>query len=343
MPQIDLRNWGKGRPDTPAASPSGPTKEQFEAAAQKIMQTAPPGLSREDFFALIDRELSPKVSPQFANAPVDETGKVSEHEPGTFMGGFLKSIKDQVLHATVDNPVLKDVAAPPTGTGMDMAKKLAMFALPVTGDVAAAGSNSGNFLQDAVERSAAAARAAGRDTHGLGGVVSFPVRTALKLNDALPTKIAAAVEKFKGEPVAPAPVSPNLGPSGTDLYAMSKSNKVPLTSSSGSGATAAARESGPPSSAVPTPAPNTPDGMMDQLLSKFGGKGPEFKPGWPPEGGQGDWHSGAEPGSAEARSAQALHRDTGELDANYSRKISDPLAALLMAIGGGGIAAGSQR
>lgn len=377
MPQMDLRNWGKGRPDTPATSPSGPTKEQFEAAAQKVMQTAPPGLSREDFFNLIDRELAPKVSPQFANVPVDEAGKPVEHEPDTWWGGWRKSLKDQILHATVDNPALKDAAAPPTGTGMDMAKKLAMFALPVTGDVAAAGSNSGNFLQDAVERTASASRAAGRDTQGLGGVISFPARTFLKLREATPTKIAAKVADFKGEGGA-APVTAPLSPgsAGSDLYAIAKSNHEPFTPSSGSGGGGTQPGIRPPSSGgAPSPAPNVLDprissdatsisratgrpnaipgidpadavkpGMLDELLSRLGGKGPaESKSVWPPEGGQGDWHSGAEPGSAEARSAQALHRDTGELDALYSRKINDPLAALLMAIGGGGIAAGSQR
>lgn len=34
-----------------------PTKEQFDTAAQKVMQSAPPGLSRDDFFGLIDKEL----------------------------------------------------------------------------------------------------------------------------------------------------------------------------------------------------------------------------------------------------------------------------------------------
>jgi hypothetical protein len=36
-----------------------PTKEAFDAAAQKVMKTAPDGLSREDFFARIDKELAP--------------------------------------------------------------------------------------------------------------------------------------------------------------------------------------------------------------------------------------------------------------------------------------------
>lgn len=34
-----------------------PTREQFEAAAQRVMQSAPPGLTREQFFAKVDEEI----------------------------------------------------------------------------------------------------------------------------------------------------------------------------------------------------------------------------------------------------------------------------------------------
>lgn len=36
-----------------------------------------------------------------------------------------------------------------------------------------------------------------------------------------------------------------------------------------------------------------------------------------------DWHSGAEPGSAEARSASSLHRDLGEMDNSFRRRMDD--------------------
>src|SRR5262245_58922728 len=34
-----------------------PTREQYEAAAKKVAQSAPQGLSRDDFYALVDKEL----------------------------------------------------------------------------------------------------------------------------------------------------------------------------------------------------------------------------------------------------------------------------------------------
>lgn len=37
---------------------------------------------------------------------------VSDEEPGTFWSGFGRSLKDQVLHATVDNPMLQGAAHP---------------------------------------------------------------------------------------------------------------------------------------------------------------------------------------------------------------------------------------
>lgn len=48
-----------------------------------------------------------------------------------------------------------------------------------------------------------------------------------------------------------------------------------------------------------------------------------------------DVHTGAEPKSPEAESARVHHQSFGEMDANYKRRISDPLGALLMALVGG--------
>lgn len=48
-----------------------------------------------------------------------------------------------------------------------------------------------------------------------------------------------------------------------------------------------------------------------------------------------DVHTGAEPKSPEAESARVHHQSFGEMDADYKRRISDPLGALLMALVGG--------
>lgn len=95
-----------------------PTREQFEAAAQRVMETAPPGLSREDFFALIDKEVaSPQSSAplrpgiDYATSGLDGPPK-GEPEPDTWGGGFLKSLKDQFFEATAGNPLIQSAAQP---------------------------------------------------------------------------------------------------------------------------------------------------------------------------------------------------------------------------------------
>lgn len=101
---LDLRNWGRGRQDAPPpVDTSGkPTRAQFDAAAKKVMSTAPGGLSREQFYGLIDRELAgTPMAPHALNHPIDESGRdISQHEPDTFWGGFGKSIKDQIVGAS---------------------------------------------------------------------------------------------------------------------------------------------------------------------------------------------------------------------------------------------------
>jgi hypothetical protein len=88
------------------------------------------------------------------------------------------------------------------------------------------------------------------------------------------------------------------------------------------------------------------EGEMDKILNKLGGRGERVgggvsspPPAEPPPAAEVasptsdlDFHSGAEPGSAEAKSAQSLHRDLGTMEADYKRKMSDPLAALLTSL-----------
>lgn len=65
-----------------------PTKEQFDAAAQKVMASAPPGLSRDQFFAAIDAEL--------AKSPLQRANETPLKEPITYDAGFNKSLGDTV-------------------------------------------------------------------------------------------------------------------------------------------------------------------------------------------------------------------------------------------------------
>lgn len=84
-----------------------PSRQEFDAASKRVLANAPAGLSREQFFDLIDKEIQAgdpstwtsdggKVvydSPGGAQAAKLESGEI----PSTWIGGFLKSIKDQVM------------------------------------------------------------------------------------------------------------------------------------------------------------------------------------------------------------------------------------------------------
>lgn len=101
------------------------------------------------------------------------------------------------------------------------------------------------------------------------------------------------------------------------------------------------------------------DLRMEELLDKFGGQGeegavvgppadsghpaaPETRSTYPTDLPE-DWHSGAKPGSPEARRAQSQHKLFRELDNDYRRKLDDPLAALLMSLGAGAGAATLEK
>jgi hypothetical protein len=73
-----------------------PTKEQFEAAAKKVMASAPPGLSREQFFALIDKELAggSYTPTNLLDRSKLNTQEMPPAEPDTWWGGFAKGLKD---------------------------------------------------------------------------------------------------------------------------------------------------------------------------------------------------------------------------------------------------------
>jgi hypothetical protein len=78
-----------------------PTREQFDAASRKVMETAPAGLSRDDFYKLIDQELSPQWTPgadslsSRMTRPPEVISDTPEKEPDTYWGGVRKSIGDQ--------------------------------------------------------------------------------------------------------------------------------------------------------------------------------------------------------------------------------------------------------
>lgn len=70
-----------------------PTKEQFDAAAQRVMATAPPGLSRDQFFAEIDKALAGggKVGPELPAADTGGGGGFAPVKEPVSAGGFAKN------------------------------------------------------------------------------------------------------------------------------------------------------------------------------------------------------------------------------------------------------------
>lgn len=114
-----------------------PTKEQFDAAAKKVMETAKPGLSRDEFFRLIDQQLTPMVEPVSAMDMV--SGRVgrdsgTQKEPDTWRGGFIKGLKENFVDPLVGSDLAKHAARPtsaadvaglllPSGIGMGSAKE----------------------------------------------------------------------------------------------------------------------------------------------------------------------------------------------------------------------------
>lgn len=117
-----------------------PTRQEFDAIAKHVMETAPAGLSRDQFFALIDKEVA-KPLDSVNNAPDPEA------EPDTFGGGFLRSLKKDFLGASVNNSLTQGAAHP-----KDLGDFLGLL-LP-------AGYRAGGLAKESAESGIAAAKGA---------------------------------------------------------------------------------------------------------------------------------------------------------------------------------------
>lgn len=94
-----------------------PTREQFDAAAKKVMETAPASLSRDAFYALIDKELAradsgvkPATAFDMASGRVGRDSNITDTLPEKKSGGFLQS--------AAQNPMLQAMAHPQTAGDM---------------------------------------------------------------------------------------------------------------------------------------------------------------------------------------------------------------------------------
>lgn len=80
-----------------------PTRQQFDAAAKKVAASAPPGLSKEQFYALIDKELAAQsYKPDSPLLHQPNATDIPAKEPDTYWGGFIKGLKDYYRPAAKD-------------------------------------------------------------------------------------------------------------------------------------------------------------------------------------------------------------------------------------------------
>lgn len=259
---------------------------------------------------------------------IDEHGRPVVHEPDTWLGGFLKSLKDQAqptLRAFKQTD--KELQQPPQTAG-DLASRIALTAIPeFMGATSALKPAMMSLGEEGKGLDLSTARKQlGKTLSTADKVVDLrrPLRGLKMAGDYLqkdrppqstePGLVKRAIMRYEGAP------KPDSGTSG------SLEDMLSQISDEGPSAPMDARAE-PGGGSVAETGPTSPQGQATPSTERF-----------PPEGGQGDWHSGAEPGSAEAKGARALHRDTGEMDALYRLKLSDPLSALLLAIGGGSLA-----
>lgn len=352
-----------------------PTKAQFEAAAKKVMETAPPGLSRDQFFDLIDKEMgvytpTPGSAEATTRAIAESSGGLQPprkltNESGEEVDEQGKPIPSNRLtnfyRNTVRNPALQG-AAHPTGVG-DMLPLL----IPST-------AGTGELSLPSLLRGWKRMAGAGVDAAGGGSVLSKPGRF-----------IQGAWQEGKTPPpIAVDHYSPNISTAKRTASSPLPSEKVSYGAPEATPAMDIGRltggkaptleetliealtdASGGESPSLVSSHPSTLEVAGEGALKqsgKFGKSGSKGQAGGYSSGRPGisdtrydevlnkmggksqtayhditnpEWHSGETPGSPSARSAQTLHEAEGAMSSDFKRKMEDPLASLLLALLGG--------
>lgn len=186
-----------------------PTREQFDAAAKKVAASAPPGLSKEQFYALIDKELA---------GPGLE--RVSNEEPGTFRGGFIKGLKSELSGLM---PMLES-AAHPKSLGDFMS-----LLIPSEAPAVEALGEAGSLVGEAGRRYGHALRnpAPLESKSILKGIVTYPKRAGQTLKANLPSEMEKAVAPFRSGPPVP-PVTPTVSRAPSSTPAPTPFHEKPL-------------------------------------------------------------------------------------------------------------------
>lgn len=251
-----------------------PTREQFDAAAKSVMETAPAGLSREQFFALIDQQLAgtPKHSAEtvYDDPALAQKEKLASGEiPSSFGEGFLRSIKDQAKAAITGNSGLEHAAHPETPGDF--------LSLLLPQGV----NRSAQLAKEVEESGRASARGAGSGLlnrvrgfwKGVGQDINTPTQT---LGSGPHPSVLDEDKRLMGlapEEAAPAAtITPNTG---RDFYDTYKSNGAQPTG----GRRAAPTPKPPPAPPAPKPEPisvggqtiNPTDALYQRLRGMTGG------------------------------------------------------------------------
>jgi hypothetical protein len=307
-----------------------PTREQFDAAAKKVVATAPSGLTRDEFFTLVDSELKKSTlgepdmtipNPQTFEKPpsrfedlglrladtVNDSrfGKDQFGEPYKASAAVRGAMNRPLVHPTGVDAI--DGLTSPSSLVLG----LASMAKPAARGAAAVleKPNLRTFAADKL-------RQFGESTGNKGPTMGELTRQPPQVNEPWMPETADP-EGWRRSSQAPPELFEHPSgwePEAADLEGWRKTPRDPHD----------------PLTVQPT---NQTDkvrasNLDDEIGRLMGGGTPghgtsapvmEHLPegessGWPPSGGQGDWHSGAEPGSPEAAQASTLHSETRALD-----------------------------
>lgn len=192
-----------------------PTRAQFEEAARQVSKTAPAGLSREQFFELVDQQLHPTFKMTGEDGPAVTSGPrpIDQNEPTTWLGGAAASLKKSILDSTINNPMLQGAAHPKT-LGDVLSLVLPSGAPSIRpNSPSATGSGLAALATEAPERYGQAMKAAGAETKGVGGLATFPFRAIGKYKAGEPITVPG-FERYggKGVTVEPGPPAPAAMP-----------------------------------------------------------------------------------------------------------------------------------
>lgn len=304
-----------------------PSREQFDAAVERVMQNAPSGLSEAQFFDLVDKEINRQ------QGPIPAADQLPAQYPST--GGFLKN----VFESAVDVPINM-------AKGVAGLAKTAVTKGPqeVPMEIAAGiGNRLKMYATDPLAMMYHDPMGVAADVAGVGGMARLGMKAATGGNargvvaGSPDVRAMNTVRKFKDQnpPTRPAgPITPTSPPAGLPGPGSAPSRSLDGSMSRLHDITEEAMQSrGLQNMEMPEVTLSPDDLVFDGITEELGGTTPPavmspeslanvadpYMAKW----GSGEWHSGATPGSPEARAAQSRHVDEAYNDMRYRQKIGD--------------------